>query len=304
MAAGRGKRVAATGGAVLRDGRDCAVTLLELLFSLTIVAVLALLLTASVSKARTSVRLTQCVASLRQIQLGMASYQVEYNTFPVFDEPQTLRAVLEPWVGKSTKSFNCPEDLISTNDSYSYFYSQRPPSSEAGDYVLGCTRHRKSTQGVALFTGDYAQQSPAAPIWHDSVRTAAGVEFTQGTLQFADGSQVAIVNGSAVSALYSQRVASGSFYTVVKMQDASSAVFNVTAGGRFEVVTPSAIVSVKGTQFVVTTLQVGSVPATRVVVVLGSVDLKSLPLGQLLNLTGTLGQNIGLALRGNTPILQ
>jgi hypothetical protein len=80
-------------------------------------------------------------------------------------------------------------------------------------------------------------------------------------MTFDDGSTVEIKNNSGGSygcfLVQSVRLADGTLYSIVRVQDNGTIDVQVTTGSKFEVVTPSAIVGVRGTQFTVATSSKG-----------------------------------------------
>ncbi|MBS1257968.1 MAG: hypothetical protein MAG551_01021 [Candidatus Scalindua arabica] len=92
-------------------------------------------------------------------------------------------------------------------------------------------------------------------------------------MNFADGSTVTVTNGSGSYGcilIQSVQLADGTLYSIIKVQDNGTIDAQVTSGSKFEVVTPSAIVGVRGTEFTVTTSANGSVAGYRTDVVLTS----------------------------------
>ncbi len=76
-------------------------------------------------------------------------------------------------------------------------------------------------------------------------------------MTFDDDSTVTVTNASGGSygcfLVQSVRLSDGTLYSIVKVQDNGTIEVNVTSGSKFEVVTPSAIVGVRGTEFTVKT---------------------------------------------------
>lgn len=263
-----------------------------------------------------STRITQCAANLRHIHQAMLVYATEFQAFPILQENQTLRESLKPWVGNAAGLFHCPQDRSSAPDSYSYFYAPRSYEAESDSYVLGCPRHQKYSRGIAVFAGNHTEVSRAPAILHNGQPVLPGKEFDYGTFHFADGSEVIISNGSSgnpsngngqdlptISTLISYRKADGTHHTIVKMKDDhhGTANFSIVPGNQFEVVTPSGIITVRGTQFSVTTLQQGGKPTTRVQLTSGIVDLEPVSKGRPIRLTPVPGRNKGIVAQGDAP---
>ncbi len=81
-------------------------------------------------------------------------------------------------------------------------------------------------------------------------------------MTFDDGSVVTVTNASGGSygcfPVQSVRLSDGTMYSIIKVQDNGTIKVVVTPGSKFEVVTPSAIVGVRGTKFTVATSSNGS----------------------------------------------
>jgi hypothetical protein len=93
-------------------------------------------------------------------------------------------------------------------------------------------------------------------------------------MTFDDGSTVTIKNASGGSygciLIQSVRLADGTLYSIIKVQDDGIIDVQVTSGSKFEVVTPSAIVGVRGTEFTVQTSANGAVAGYKTDVILTS----------------------------------
>jgi hypothetical protein len=99
------------------------------------------------------------------------------------------------------------------------------------------------------------------------VVTANGVKVDQaasedqrtigsGAFHFEDGSTVSVASatgGYGVTVVQSFRLPDGSLYTVVRIKGDGEVDVSVTPGSTFEVVSPSAIIGVRGTEFTVRT---------------------------------------------------
>ncbi|MDD2708560.1 MAG: FecR family protein [Verrucomicrobiae bacterium] len=300
------------------------VTLIELIVISFVIACLGTFSFLGVQQLRHASQITQCLSNLRQIHQAMVLYFGTNEAFPLPDETLSLKDLLQPYLtGGTTAVFHCPLDCNSISDSYSYFYAPRGIQSEADSYVLGCNRHQKSSRGVAVFSGSQAESYHAAPIQHNGVAVKPGTEFNYGTMTFADGSQASVSAGAAgnaaaskkeinensiistpvISALFSYQRSNGQQCTVIKMKDGTHGTvsFDIVPGHHFEVVTPAAVIAVRGTKFSVTTLQIGGKPATRAEVSSGVVDMEPVAKGRGIRLTANAGENKGLAIRGETP---
>ena len=92
-------------------------------------------------------------------------------------------------------------------------------------------------------------------------------------MTFDDGSAVTITNAGAkyngVFLTQSVRLSDGTLYSIIRIQGDGTINTTVTSGSKFEVVTPSAIVGVRGTVFTVQTSNGGA--TTDVTIISGKV---------------------------------
>lgn len=305
-----------------REKGDASLT--EILVTCVVGMLLMTMICTAIGQVQYAGKLTRCMSNIRQVHQALLLYYEANEAFPVLAEGQSLQEVLRPQLGNVSDLFHCPEDRSPGSDSYSYFYAPRTIDSAPDCYVLGCPRHRKSSRGVIVFAGSQAEYQNTASILHDGKVVQPGQEMDSGSFTFADGSQASISNGASgngggsngnsqapdrprVSTLFSYRMTDGSYYTVVKMKDGQhgTATFSVVPGNHFEVVTPSAVIAVRGTQFSVTTLVHGNgKPATRVEVTSGTVDMEPVAKGIRLRLTGEVGKNKGYVVQGESPHLE
>jgi hypothetical protein len=109
-----------------------------------------------------------------------------------------------------------------------------------------------------------------------------------------------------ISTLFSYRREDGTWYTVIRMDEGrhGTATFTVVPGNRFEVVTPAAVIAVRGTQFSVTTLKNNGRNATRTQVYDGTVDLEPVSHGHPIKLTNQTGKNKGYVEEGSEPVYE
>jgi hypothetical protein len=93
-------------------------------------------------------------------------------------------------------------------------------------------------------------------------------------MTFDDLSKVTVTDASGGSygclLVQSVRLADGTLYSIIKVQDNGTIDVQVTSGSKFEVVTPSAIIGVRGTQFTVQTSTNGTVAGYQTDVALTS----------------------------------
>jgi hypothetical protein len=270
-------------------------------------------------------RETQCLSNLRQIHQAVMLYRVEYSSFPVLEEGGSLRHKMAPWLA-ALKIFHCPEDKINPDsDSYSYFYAPRALGSETDGYMLGCPRHQNYSHGVTVMGSGVAETAKMSKILHNGVPIRPGQSFNYGEFIFEDGSVASIGMGGqsvaqqrnenartdnenapelpSVTPIISYREADGKYHTILKVDEGSigTARFSIVPGNQFEVVTPSAIIAVRGTEFSVQTLKQGGKHATRVEVFSGEVEM--LPVGKG-NGVHVKGGEKAFGLKGESPYLE
>jgi hypothetical protein len=282
-------------------------SLVEMIVAGFILCILCWLLFVGLHRAEGLSRSTKCLSNLRQIHQAIMLYRVEYQAYPLPREDQTLQDLVKPWLGNFSSIFNCPEDNQKKSDSYSYFYAPRSIFTDAESYIIGCPRHDKYTHGVAVFAGGNTEIPSLTPIFYNGASTHAGVERSDGQFLFSDGSTVNLSLGktiqqgpfkkkssrdnqdttpqgeaSSIAAILSYKQADGKFYSVVKFKDGAvgKASFSIIPGNRFEVITSSAIIAVRGTKFTVETFKKGGKQGTRIEVTSGVVDLQPVSKGK------------------------
>ena len=106
-------------------------------------------------------------------------------------------------------------------------------------------------------------------------------------MEFEDGSTVTIKNAAGGNygcfLVQSVRLADGTLYSIIKVQNEGNIDVQVTSGSKFEIVTPSAIVGVRGTEFTVATTNLGF--TTDVMLDTGTVVLMNRDTGKTNTLT-------------------
>lgn len=272
-------------------------------------------------------RETQCLSNLRQIHQAVMLYRVEHSSFPVLEEGGSLQTKMAPWLS-SGKVFHCPEDkkTSSESDSYSYFYAPRALGSETDGYMIGCPRHLNYSHGVTVMSSGVAETAKMSKISHNGVEIHPGQSFNYGEFKFEDGSVASIGMGGqsiaqekndngkdngngtvnelpSVTPVISYRDGDGKYHTILKIDEGSmgTARFSIVPGNRFEVVTPSAIIAVRGTEFSVQTLKQGGKHATRVEVYSGEVEMQPVGKGSGVRVKG--GEK-AFGLKGESPYLE
>ncbi len=99
-----------------------AFTLLELLVTLTIIALLLALLIPAISAFRASAKNTACGANLRGIGVALHAYKADFNDFPaacLMPDPFPARLAdgppiyvpLAPYIPPTSKIYRCPTDF-------------------------------------------------------------------------------------------------------------------------------------------------------------------------------------------------
>ena len=246
-------------------------TLIELLVTLMILGVLASLVTVVCIRSRANARAVQCMSNQQQISTGLLAHYTHHGAFPT-DEPGTDLAVelseYIPWPEAQRNValpgvWRCPNDPgDKLKNSYQPYYVQRKDPASSDYFVLGCPRH-DDAESCYINTCGVNAASRAKPgktlINGQEVSPEASVaqrSMSAGVMSFEDGSTATVTStspGYTVTALTSFRQESGRLYTIVRVTGEGDTEFTVTPGSKFEVVTPVAIIGVKGTWFIVHT---------------------------------------------------
>lgn len=183
--------ICATGA---RFARPHAISILEVLVAVGIVALLAALLLASVSRTRASARSVECLSNLRQIGVGFQSYALDnLGRFPdPLAQATTWEAVLRSYLS-SLKLLRCPADeevYPTLGSSYDWRDGGDPGTSVAGRDIGGCRSdavlafdalpgwHRKKTMNVIRIDGS-AHQMDEQRCLHDLRRSATRNELAR-----------------------------------------------------------------------------------------------------------------------------
>ena len=259
-------------------GRNRGFTLIEILVTIGIIAVLAGIGVVTIGKVKGANSQTTCISNLRSLSQGLQSYYNDYMTFPADGYPEDgddmypLSTELANYINdKST--FVCPGDDDTTSianfASYDPYYVARKGSYDSNELALGCPRHRGAKNSTTAFsTGSTEITSVGAvtvsgqEIPPDGTTAQRTISSVNDKMTFADNSTVTVTNASGGSygcfLVQSVRLSDGTLYSIVKVQDSGTIDVQVTTGSKFEVVTPSAIVGVRGTEFTVATSDNGS----------------------------------------------
>jgi prepilin-type N-terminal cleavage/methylation domain-containing protein len=260
-------------------GRNRGFTLIEILVTIGIIAVLAGIGVVTIGKVKGANSQTTCISNLRSLSQGLQSYYNDYMTFPADGYPEDgddmypLSTELANYINdKST--FVCPGDDDTTSianfASYDPYYVARKGSYDSNELALGCPRHRGAKNSTTAFSTGSTEITSVGTVLDknlqeippDGTTAQRTISSVNDTMTFADNSTVTVTNASGGSygcfLVQSVRLSDGTLYSIVKVQDSGTIDVQVTTGSKFEVVTPSAIVGVRGTEFTVATSDNGS----------------------------------------------
>ena len=254
-------------------------TLIEILVTIGIIAVLAGIGVVSVSKIRSAKNQTTCINNLRVISHGLQMYYNDYMTFPDdgypddSDDLYPLSTELANYINNKS-TFICSEDSDTTSTadfaSYDPYYVARKGSYDSNELAIGCPRHRGAKNSTSAFSTGSTEIMSVGKVLDknlqeippDGTKAQRTISSVNDTMEFEDLSTVTITNASGGSygcfLVQSVRLSDGTLYSIVKVQDNGTIDVHVTTGSKFEVVTPSAIVGVRGTDFTVATSDNGS----------------------------------------------
>jgi len=259
-------------------GRYRGFTLIEILVTIGIVSVLAGIGVVAIGKVRGAKSQTTCINNLRVISHGLQMYYNDYMIFPDDGYPDTaadiypLSTELTNYINNKS-TFVCPEDDNTTSTSefasHDPYYVARKGSYDSNELAIGCPRHRGAKNSTSAFsTGSTEIMSVGAvtvsgqELPPDGTTAQRTINSVGEVMLFDDNSTVTVTNASGGSygcfLVQSVRLSDGTLYSIVKVQDSGTIDVQVTTGSKFEVVTPSAIVGVRGTQFSVATSTNGS----------------------------------------------
>ncbi len=247
-------------------------TMVELLVVVAIIAIIAGMLMAALSKARESARLSFCANNVRQIGHASLLYENSWNSMPLDNLPESLRSF-----DGNRKLYNCPSDPDHEADSYTPFYVARA-TQDPGRYVVGCFRHVSGTRGPVLYGMSVTKTCAIQPVYRNGGHQVAfGEDLTGKTATFTDGSSAKVTGAGSMTVLMSFREPRGRTYSVVKVKwyHHCSVSATVNHGSAFEVVTPSSIASALGTQYKVTASETASDFIADLSVTAGTVEFAS-----------------------------
>ncbi|GJQ60940.1 MAG: hypothetical protein D8M57_19890 [Candidatus Scalindua sp. AMX11] len=279
-----------------------AFTLTELVITIGIIATLGGLGTVGLSKVRGVNQQTKCVNNLRGISHGLQLYYNDYRIFPEDGYPDDstdalpLSTELAAYISEK-RTFLCPEDddpfTTSNFASYDPYYVARKSQNQGEELVLACPRHKNAKTSTNLFSIGSTEISNidtvlanGSEIPPDGTTAERSISNINDELTFADGSRAKITNtqaGYGVFLVQSVRLYDGTLYSVIRVEDEGTVDVQVTAGSKFEVVTPSVIIGVRGTKFKVVTANQGN--TTDVSLTEGTVIVNDRSTGKITTLT-------------------
>ena len=246
--------------------RIAGFTLIEMLVTLALLGILATLSGAIVLRARAKGRAMRCRANQQQITNALLSFYADHSAFPPDGPSADLALSLKDYIPHSPSSpppevYRCPNDREGpAHNSYQSYYVKRKEPVSSDYFVLGCPRHKDAHKSylntLGLSGGSWGKEGCIVindqPV--DAESSEAERTICTGTMEFEDKSSVTIVASTGsykLTATASFRQEDGRLYTIVRAEGEGLAVFEVTPGSRFELVTPVAIIGVRGTKFLV-----------------------------------------------------
>ena len=249
-----------------------AFTVTELLVSVGIIGIVASMSMTAVMKATASYRAAQCISNQRQISHALQLFYNDHRTFPPDSPSAAMQDSLSDYL-EAPAVFKCPSDADpDSTDSYQPYYVRRATADGGTLFTLGCPRHQNARKGASLFCDGSAELLPLGAVSANGQRIAQnlpaeGRTITSGNMAFEDQSALNVTSAQAgygVTLIQSCRLGDGTLYTIVRVTGDGQINVSVTPGSKFEVVTPSAIVGVRGTVFTITTSNSGTVTAATV----------------------------------------
>ena len=261
-------------------------TLIELIVTLSIVATLAGIGAVAVVKIRGTTKQVSCINNLKTISNGLQLYYNDYKVFPDDGQPDDTDDIYPLAVELSDyitilDTYLCPLDDDTTSvanlASYDPFYVKRSGADQTDSIeqlAIGCPRHRGNDSSTSLFsTGSTVittvgtVQANGQEVPPDGNSTQRKINTTGDKFTFDDGSTVTITSTVAnynVFLVQSVKLSDGTLYSIIRIQGDGTIDNDVASGSKFEVITPSAIVGVRGTKFTVITTNNGGSTGTEI----------------------------------------
>ena len=232
-------------------------TLLEVLIIITVIAIVATILSPVASKVVTKAKVILCVSKLKNIAYASKMYYNDYGCLPS-DQIDTLMGQLQPYI-KDTDIFICPSAPKPYTGDLQLFYVERSDNDKSDAFSIGCPYHRNHGVSVVLHHDGSAILNRSAGVYRNTSSEIInpGDEITGGTLYFADGSTAKVKSSARVKVIESfWRNSDNRLYSIIRVdapqaQNQGQVEVQVTPGSKFEVVTPAAIAGVEGTEFTV-----------------------------------------------------
>ena len=252
-----------------RRSERAAFTLVEMLVTLLMLSVLASITGVICLKARSRSRVLTCLDHQRQISTALLAHFQDRQQFPDDGPNADLAMALKdyiPWQ-QSMRQVKLPGVYRCLNDaagplsnSYEPFYVRRRELAVGDYFVLGCPRHEDAESAYLNMLGARSgvRSSSGTIVVNDQIvksdTPASSRTINWGRVDFEDTSSAKVTRTSGdyeLTAVASFRQEDGRLYTIVRVNGDGKADFKVKPGSKFEVVTPVAIIGVRGTQFTV-----------------------------------------------------
>jgi len=253
-----------------KRGTDRAFTMIEMLVTLALLSVLAALGGTVFLQAKAKARTIQCLANQHQITTALVAYYEDNTRFPPDAQYEDLAMALcdyIPWPASRhdlilPQVYKCPNDREGKlRNSYAPYYVRRKDPTAMDSFVLGCPRHGDASEAYLNTLGLHgAASGTAGQITVNDVAVSPEDMYNlrsmqSGEMRFADKSSAKVMLATEnyrVTAVASFHLDDGRLYSVVRIDGSGNTDFSVTPGSKFEVVTPVAIIGVRGTGFSVT----------------------------------------------------
>ncbi len=252
-------------------------TLTELIVTMSIIGILTSLAVVSVGKINGTTRQTKCINNMRSISQALQLYYNDFRVFPDDGYPDDandtmpLSTELAGYL-KDKSTFVCPEDDDTTSTgnfaSYDPYYIARKTTYGESELAIGCPRHRDASSSTSLFTSGGTEVTKTSAVLvneqeipPDGTTAQRTISSKNDKMTFADGSTVTIKDDSGTNygcfLIQSVRLADGTLYSIIRVQGEGEIETTVTPGAKFEIITPSAVIGVRGTKFTVKTTNLG-----------------------------------------------